>query len=77
MRLPMDSYWQYDLIGLKVMTVDGKELGLVKDILSGQGHDVFVVRNSKEYLIPAVKTIIKDIRIEDGLIVITQTPGLL
>jgi len=77
MSLPSDSYWQYDLIGLKVSTIDGRELGVIKEILSGKGHDVFVVENSKQYLIPAIKEVIKDINIKEGQMVIAPTPGML
>ena len=77
MNLSSDSFWHFELIGLRVTTVDGRELGVIKEILSGQGHDIFVVRNSKEYLIPAVKKVIKDVQIEEGQMVISPTPGLL
>ncbi len=75
--LPSESYWHFDLVGLSVATVDGRELGVIKEILAGQGHDIFVVKNGKEYLIPAVKKVIVDINIDQGRIVISPPPGLL
>lgn len=60
-------------------TADGVALGRVADILETGSNDVYVVRDNekREYLIPALKDVIKDIDLEKGLMVIQPLPGLL
>ncbi|AFV11248.1 16S rRNA-processing protein RimM [Thermacetogenium phaeum DSM 12270] len=77
--LPPDSYYRFQIIGLTVTTADGVALGRVADILETGSNDVYVVRDNekREYLIPALKDVIKDIDLEKGLMVIQPLPGLL
>jgi 16S rRNA processing protein RimM len=46
-----EYYWT-DLIGLQVKTVDGVELGVIKQMLETGANDVVVVRGERERLIP-------------------------
>jgi len=46
-----EYYWS-DLIGLQVNTVDGVELGVVKQMLETGANDVVVVMGERERLIP-------------------------
>ncbi len=73
-----EDYWQ-DLIGLRVVTQDGSAVGVIKNILETAGHDIYVVRseNGKEILIPAVKDIVRDVHLEEGVCVIEPPDGLL
>lgn len=77
--LPADSYYRFQIIGLTVTTADGVALGRVADILETGSNDVYVVRDNgkREYLIPALRDVIKDIDLEKGLMVIQPLPGLL
>lgn len=47
-----DEYYWTDLIGLQVETVDGVELGVVKQMLETGANDVVVVTGERERLIP-------------------------
>jgi 16S rRNA processing protein RimM len=76
-QLPEGDIWIHDIIGLEVHTVDGQFLGLVKDVLRTGSNDVYVVQNGKEYLIPAIADIVKEISLEDNKMLIEPIPGLL
>jgi 16S rRNA processing protein RimM len=76
--LPRDSYYLHDLIGLRVLHVDGTPLGAVADVITGGGNDLFVVRTPQggEVLLPAVKEFVRSVDLADGVIRIAPIPGL-
>ena len=74
------SYWQFQILGLKVLTTDHVYLGKVEDILKTGANDVYVVRSpesGKEILIPAIQDVVKTVDLEKGLLVIEPLPGLI
>ena len=73
-----DEYYWCDLIGLRVFTVSGEELGEVGDIFEAGSSDIYVVRGAgKEYLIPAIADVISSIDLTERRIVVTPLEGLL
>jgi 16S rRNA processing protein RimM len=77
--LTENQYYLHDVVGLRVLHVDGRELGTVKDILLTGGIDLFVVQSSqtgKEILLPAVKEFIKTVDIPAGVLEVDPIPGL-
>jgi len=77
-KLSDDEYYWSDLIGLQVVTDDGMLLGAITDIFETGSSDIYVVRNDKrEYLIPAIGDVIKQVDLVSGKIVITPLEGLL
>lgn len=76
-RLPEDTYWHHDLIGLNVFTMGGRKLGAIREVMSGAANDVYVVRDGKEYLIPAIGEVIKEIDLKNRRMTIEPIPGLL
>ncbi|MFQ5861321.1 MAG: ribosome maturation factor RimM, partial [Dehalococcoidia bacterium] len=42
--LPQGQYYHYQILGMRVVTQEGEELGKVADILSTGSNDVYVVR---------------------------------
>ena len=77
--LEEDEYYTADLIGLRVRTDTGGELGTVADILETGANDVYVVRQSDggELLLPAIHDCIKEVRPRDGFITVHIMDGLL
>lgn len=59
-----EYYWR-DIIGLKVLDLDGRELGEVVDIFGTGSNDVYVVDRVKQYLIPATRDVVKEISLEN------------
>lgn len=77
--LPEGRYYFFQIVGLSVFTLGGRLLGSVAEILTTGGNDVYIVKdkNGKEYLIPAIKEVIKKIDLNDKCMVIKPLPGLL
>lgn len=77
-KLPKDSYFIVDLIGLEVYTLENRLLGKVDDIFKTGSNDVYVVKDSlgKQILLPAIKEVIKTIDIENKKIVVDLIEGL-
>ena len=72
-----EYYWR-DLLGLEVVTINGEALGSVADIFETGSNDVYVVQGKeREYLIPAVASVITTIDLENRRMVITPLEGLL
>lgn len=77
-KLPENSYFIADLIGIDVFSDEGKFLGKVDDIFSTSSNDVYVIKDElgKQLLLPAIKDVIKNIDIENGRITVHLMPGL-
>lgn len=78
-ELPPDSYYQHDIVGLTVVTLAGRELGRIVDIMETGSNDVYIVKGSagKEVLIPAIKAVVKQIDLARHTMSIDPLPGLL
>lgn len=77
MALPPDTYFHHQIVGLSVVTTDGRELGAVAEILQTGSNDVYVVQGEREYLIPAIGDVIKEVDLATGRLVLDPIPGLL
>ncbi len=76
--LEADEYYWNDLIGLRVETVDGIQIGTIADIFETGSNDVYVVKgNDREYLIPAIADVVTAIDLQAGKVTITLLDGLL
>ncbi|WP_033169093.1 ribosome maturation factor RimM [Selenomonas sp. ND2010] len=66
------EYYTFDIIGLTVYDVSGKELGRVENVLRTGSNDVYQARrlDGGELLIPALKAVVKEIDIAGGRMVI-------
>ncbi len=72
-NLEEDEYMVEDLVGLKVSTVEGEELGVVGNVLNYPAHEILEVG---EILIPLVKEFVKSVDLEKGLIRVQLIPGM-
>lgn len=78
-ELGPDENFIADLIGLSVVTNEGEELGVLKDVMQTGANDVYVVERTdkKELLLPAIKQCILDVDLESGKITVHVMDGLL
>lgn len=78
-QLPPDSYYQHDIIGLRVFTLADIPLGTIVDIIETGSNDVYIVKmdDGKQQLIPAIKDVIKQIDLIRHTMHIDPIPGLL
>jgi 16S rRNA processing protein RimM len=75
--LPEDEYYWEDLIGLAVVTEDGKTLGRIEGIFPTGSNDVYVCKaRGKEILLPAIDEVIRSVNIEAGTVVVRLLKGL-
>ena len=77
-KLPKNTYFIADLIGLEVYTEEGKLLGKVDDIYNTGASDIYVIKDElgKQILLPAIKDVIKQIDLEQEKIVVHLLDGL-
>jgi len=71
-------FYDFQVLGSRVVTVDGAEVGTVRSILSAGGADVLVVvREGKEYYIPFAEPICRRVDPLTKEILIDPPDGLL
>lgn len=77
-KLPKDSYFIVDLIGISVYTDKNIELGNIVDIYSTGANDIYVVKNElgKQVLLPAIGDVIKNVDIENKKMIVHLIEGL-
>jgi 16S rRNA processing protein RimM len=76
--LPEGEYYHHQLLGLRVVSDEGQEMGTVHEILSTAANDVYVVRGEGgEILLPAIQSVIQEIDLENRLIRVHLLPGLI
>lgn len=76
--LPEGSCYFFQLVGLRVTTEDGRDLGEIVDVMENPGNDVWVARGpAGEFLIPAVDAVVRRVDVAAGRVVIDPLPGLL
>jgi len=78
-KLPPDSYYEHDVLGLHVFTRNGREVGTIVDIYLTGSNDVYVIKTpaGQQILIPAIKDVIKQIDLIRSTMYINPLPGLL
>lgn len=79
MPLKENEFYICDLIGLKVFTDEGEELGVLSEVLQTGANDVYEVTlpNKETVLIPYIEDCVKEISLEDGKVIVHLLPGLL
>jgi 16S rRNA processing protein RimM len=69
--LPGNTYYWDDLVGLRVEEPDGTSVGELVEVFRAGGNEVYrVVGDAGERLIPALRTTVLSIDLEDNLMVV-------
>ena len=77
-ELETDEYFDWELEGCVVETIEGERIGTVKEVMRTGGTEVLVVTGvTKEYLIPFAEAICVEVDIENKLIKVDAPEGLL
>lgn len=76
--LEEDEYFIADLIGLKVVSDEGEDLGIIDDVLQTGANDVYIIKkdNAEDLLVPAIHECIKNVDIEGGTMQVHLLAGL-
>lgn len=77
--LPPDEFYYHEIIGCRVMTEEGEELGVIEEILSPGANDVWVVKRpkGKPVLIPYIDDVVKQVDVNEKLVTIHLMEGLI
>jgi 16S rRNA processing protein RimM len=81
--IPLEEgeYYEFQILGLEVWTVSGEHLGKVVEVLATGANDVYVVHGTypghREILVPALESVVLEIDLEGGRMVVELPEGLL
>jgi 16S rRNA processing protein RimM len=75
--LPEGEFFHFQLLGLRVISQLGEELGHLTEIIQTGSNDVYLVSDGKgEVLIPAVSQVVQQIDLDAGVMVVELIEGL-
>jgi 16S rRNA processing protein RimM len=74
-----DEFYDHQLEGLKVRTVDGVDIGVVTEVLHTPAGELLSIRteSGKEVLVPFVAHMVPTVSLADSLVEIDPPEGLL
>lgn len=79
--IPLEEgqYFIADLLGLDVFLDTGEKLGVLEDIYNTGSSDIYVVKNElgKQFLLPYIDDVIKQINLDEGKIIVHIIEGLI
>jgi 16S rRNA processing protein RimM len=77
-ELEEGEYYDFELEGCRVETLDGEPVGTVRELMRTGGTELLVVDGGeREYLVPFAETICVEVDVENKLIRIDPPEGLL
>lgn len=78
-ELEEDEYFITDMIGMQVLTEDGKNFGTLRDVMETGANDVYVIDSNEhgEVLVPAIHECVLNVDIEKREMHIHLLEGLL
>ncbi len=73
------EYFICDVIGATVVTEEGGELGILKDVMQTGANDVYVIelKNGREVLFPVIPDCVKDVDTEAKRVTVHVMKGLM
>lgn len=78
-KLPSHCYFICDILGVEVQDMSGASYGKLTEVLHTGSNDVYVVKNEegREILLPALKSVIREVSLEAGVMKVVIPEGLL
>ena len=74
-ELPRNQYYWSELIGLRVFSDTGHELGLVREMIATGANDVMLVQGERERLIPFIYGVyVSEVDLAAGRMVVSWDP---
>ena len=75
--LPEGEFFHFQLLGLRVVSLQGEELGRLTEIIQTGSNDVYLVSDDKdEVLIPALAQVVRKVDLQAGVMVVELIDGL-
>ena len=77
-KVPKGTYFNQDLIGMSVLSTDGRILGVLAEVIQNTSQDIYRVEKPAggSFMIPAVKEFIKDVDVEGKRMQVQLIEGL-
>ena len=75
--LPEGEYYHHQLLGLRVESEEGQDLGRLEEILPTGANDVYLIRlpDGRELLLPVIEGILVDVDFQVGVMRVQVLPG--
>jgi 16S rRNA processing protein RimM len=78
MPLGPGEYYEYEIVGLEVWSVDGERLGVIEEVLLTGSNPVYVTLGPHgEILIPSLPDVVLEVNLESGRMTVRLPLGLL
>ena len=74
--LPKGAFFLQDIIGAKVVDEEGREIGILSEVMETPASNIYVVKGESEHLIPAVPEFIKKSDAENGVVTVHLIEGM-
>lgn len=73
-----DEYYDHQLVGLRVVDLEGRELGTLTAVVHGAAQDLLTVRtpDGRDTLVPFVSALVPEVDLAGGRVVVADRPGL-
>ena len=69
-----EFYWA-DLVGLRVQTIEGVDLGRIAGLFETGANDVLIVQGARERLIPYIwQQVVRDVDLQGGTMLVDWDP---
>ena len=75
-HLPAGRFFIQDIIGARVVTESGEEVGTLREVLDAPAGMVYIVRGETEHLIPAVDEFVLRTDADEGIITVRLIEGM-
>lgn len=69
--LPKDSYWVHQIIGLRVFTEEGRDLGEITEVIRTGANDVYVTPSA---MVPALRQVVREVDLERKRMLVALLP---
>jgi 16S rRNA processing protein RimM len=70
-----DRFWIHQVVGLEVVTEEGRSLGRIREVQGNPANDLWVT--DEGHLIPAVREVVVGVDLTGGRVTVRPLPGLL
>lgn len=74
-----EEFYDHQLVGLRVVTTEGADVGAVDSVAHGAAQDLLVISapDGREILVPFVAALVPEVDLAGGRLVVADRPGLL
>jgi 16S rRNA processing protein RimM len=73
-----EEFYDHQLVGLAVVTTDGRSVGTLKEVLHATAQDLLVIdADGRDVLVPFVAALVPEVDLDAGRLVVDDRPGLL